>query len=478
MNRSGIRPRTSSGPASAAPHQRCNRKGDHAQDRRRRWQSAQLEGPVLARNGERAEDVGRHSSGEHRGERTHGNRRRRLARNDHARGGNARRGGRVHGVPALRRAGRPAGRVRAAGRRPPAITKLVTIGETVQGQDIVALKVTRRAAQLPDGRRPAVLYVGAQHAREWITPEMVRRLAHHVDRRLRHRPRAHRAGRLDRAVVRPGRQPRRLRPQLHARQPLVAQEPARQQRRRPDHRGRRRRPQPQLPHEVVLRRRRSVGRTGQRDLPRAAPGVRARDPGARPPAAPGRVRVPDQLPLDGVAAALRHRVAGRHADARRRHLRGARGRRRQERRAGLRPGPVCGPRRRQRRHRRARPRRPRDAGVHPRDVVVRRRRARPIRPTSASPPSAARSSTFPDDEAARRRGVRQERPVRARRRAIDPRPRRPGLGPRPSDARVRGRRVRRVLRRTPDRRRRRPPRPAPAAAQLPDRRRPRPPACR
>ena len=62
----------------------------------------------------------------------------------------------------------------------PAITKLVTIGETHQGQDIVALKVTRRAAQLRDGRRPAVLYVGAQHAREWITPEMVRRLAHHV----------------------------------------------------------------------------------------------------------------------------------------------------------------------------------------------------------------------------------------------------------------------------------------------------------
>ena len=71
-------------------------------------------------------------------------------------------------------------RVRAAGRRPPGITKLVTIGETHQGQDIVALKVTRRAAQLRDGRRPAMLYVGAQHAREWITPEMVRRLAHHV----------------------------------------------------------------------------------------------------------------------------------------------------------------------------------------------------------------------------------------------------------------------------------------------------------
>ncbi|HEX6569941.1 MAG TPA: M14 family metallopeptidase, partial [Acidimicrobiales bacterium] len=62
----------------------------------------------------------------------------------------------------------------------PGIAKLVTIGQTVQGQDIVALKLTRRARQTRDGRRPATLFVGAQHAREWITPEMVRRLAHHM----------------------------------------------------------------------------------------------------------------------------------------------------------------------------------------------------------------------------------------------------------------------------------------------------------
>ena len=62
----------------------------------------------------------------------------------------------------------------------PDITKLVTIGQTVQGEDIVALKVSRHAGRLRDGRRPATLYLGAQHAREWITPEMVRRLAHHV----------------------------------------------------------------------------------------------------------------------------------------------------------------------------------------------------------------------------------------------------------------------------------------------------------
>ena len=60
------------------------------------------------------------------------------------------------------------------------ITELVSIGRTVQGQDIVALKVTRRARHTRDGQRPAVLYLGTQHAREWITTEMVRRLAHHV----------------------------------------------------------------------------------------------------------------------------------------------------------------------------------------------------------------------------------------------------------------------------------------------------------
>ena len=62
----------------------------------------------------------------------------------------------------------------------PDITKLVVIGQTVQGQDIVALKVTENARKTRDGRRPSTLFSAAQHAREWITPEMVRRLAHHV----------------------------------------------------------------------------------------------------------------------------------------------------------------------------------------------------------------------------------------------------------------------------------------------------------
>ena len=62
----------------------------------------------------------------------------------------------------------------------PDIAKLVTIGTTVNGQDIVALKVTQKARKTKDGKRPSVLYAGAQHAREWITPEMNRRLMHYV----------------------------------------------------------------------------------------------------------------------------------------------------------------------------------------------------------------------------------------------------------------------------------------------------------
>jgi hypothetical protein len=61
-------------------------------------------------------------------------------------------------------------------RRNPQITKLVDIGDTVQGRDILALKLTQNAREEADGSRPAVLYMGAQHAREWISPEVTRRL--------------------------------------------------------------------------------------------------------------------------------------------------------------------------------------------------------------------------------------------------------------------------------------------------------------
>ncbi|PAZ12993.1 zinc carboxypeptidase [Streptomyces sp. SA15] len=61
----------------------------------------------------------------------------------------------------------------------PGLTKVVSIGKTVGGQDILALKMTKGAKKSKDGSKPSVLYLSNQHAREWITPEMTRRLMHH-----------------------------------------------------------------------------------------------------------------------------------------------------------------------------------------------------------------------------------------------------------------------------------------------------------
>ncbi|MFI9583032.1 M14 family zinc carboxypeptidase [Streptomyces sp. NPDC052236] len=61
----------------------------------------------------------------------------------------------------------------------PGLTKVVSIGKTVKGQDILALKVSKGAKKYKDGSKPSTLYLSNQHAREWITPEMNRRLLHH-----------------------------------------------------------------------------------------------------------------------------------------------------------------------------------------------------------------------------------------------------------------------------------------------------------
>ncbi|WP_030564698.1 M14 family metallopeptidase [Streptomyces aureocirculatus] len=61
----------------------------------------------------------------------------------------------------------------------PGITKVVSIGKTFQGKDILALKLSKGAKKSKDGSKPATLYMSNQHAREWITPEMTRRLMHH-----------------------------------------------------------------------------------------------------------------------------------------------------------------------------------------------------------------------------------------------------------------------------------------------------------
>ncbi|MFI5806988.1 M14 family zinc carboxypeptidase [Streptomyces sp. NPDC051561] len=67
----------------------------------------------------------------------------------------------------------------ATAQKYPDLTKLVSIGKTVQGKDILALKLTKNAKRSADGSKPSTLYMSNQHAREWITPEMNRRLMHH-----------------------------------------------------------------------------------------------------------------------------------------------------------------------------------------------------------------------------------------------------------------------------------------------------------
>ncbi|KIF73951.1 peptidase M14 [Streptomyces sp. 150FB] len=65
------------------------------------------------------------------------------------------------------------------GQANPGLTKVVSIGKTVEGQDILALKLTKGARKTKDGAKPSVLYMSNQHAREWITPETTRRLMHY-----------------------------------------------------------------------------------------------------------------------------------------------------------------------------------------------------------------------------------------------------------------------------------------------------------
>ncbi len=66
--------------------------------------------------------------------------------------------------------------MRQAAKDYPDVAKLVKLGTTYQGRDLLALKVTQGARGMRDGARPAVLYSATQHAREWIAAEVDRRL--------------------------------------------------------------------------------------------------------------------------------------------------------------------------------------------------------------------------------------------------------------------------------------------------------------
>jgi hypothetical protein len=67
--------------------------------------------------------------------------------------------------------------------RNPQIAKLVVLGRTHQGREILAVKLTVGAQGRRDGSRPAVLYASLQHAREWISGEVnLRTLKYFVNR--------------------------------------------------------------------------------------------------------------------------------------------------------------------------------------------------------------------------------------------------------------------------------------------------------
>jgi hypothetical protein len=70
-------------------------------------------------------------------------------------------------------------------RRNPQLVKLEVLGRSRQGRELIALKVTQGARGVRDGSRPAVLYSSNQHAREWISLEVNRRLLRHFIARWR-----------------------------------------------------------------------------------------------------------------------------------------------------------------------------------------------------------------------------------------------------------------------------------------------------
>ena len=116
--------------------------------------------------------------------------------------------------------------------------------------------------------------------------------------------------------------------------------------------------------------------------------------------APHHARVPRQLPLGGRAAAVRPRLAGRHAVARRRPLRGD-GRQRRHRLGDprLRPGHLRRAVHDQRRHRLAHAGGLRHARLHAGDVDVRDGVGQ-VRPTTRGSPRTARAgSTSPTTSA-------------------------------------------------------------------------------
>ncbi len=219
----------------------------------------------------------------------------------------------------------------------PTLVKREVYGKSLLGTDLVAYKVTANAGTTEDGAKPGVMFHGAQHAREWISAEVVRRgfqyfLDHTADA----------ASGIPAVLAStetwfiPVLNPDGYDYTFQTRASRLWRKNLRDN----NNNGtiavrRRRRHQPQLLREVALRQRGRVGLDVQRHLPRPDAGVRARD-GVLPRAdAPHQAGVLRRLPLVREARPVPGRLAGR--DLRRRHAAdgGARGHRPRAGRRGL-----------------------------------------------------------------------------------------------------------------------------------------------
>ena len=179
--------------------------------------------------------------------------------------------------------------------------------------------MTKDARKAKDGKRPAVLYCGAQHAREWITPEMVRRLMHYYLDGYGADPEHHRLLKSTELWFVPVANPdgydytfstdrlwrKNLRDNNGDGQITATTAST---------------PTATTPTKWGWDNEGSSTDPAERDLPRPGPDSEPETQALDRAARPGRVRVPHQLPLRCRAAALRRRLAGQHAVARRRHL--------------------------------------------------------------------------------------------------------------------------------------------------------------
>ena len=297
-------------------------------------------------------------------------------------------------------------------RRNSQIVKLEVIGHTLQGREIIALKVTKNAKTVADGTRPDVLYMSTIHAREWISTEVNRRLLHYfVDNYGKNADVTNLVNTSELwflVVANPDGYQYTF---DHA--AAVAEEPPRQRRRRADHRERRRRPEPQLQRRLGLRQRGLVDAVLRRRLPRHRAGVRARDTGAPGADRPAQVQVPDHVPLVRPADPLSVRVAGADAVGGRPAVRRVLGDRRDPGDQRLRPGRGRRPLHHERHHRRLLVREDRRAVVDGRaERGLRRLRVR-----------------VPRRRVARAGRVREEPAVRARPREVGGEPGAAGLAP-------------------------------------------------